>query len=114
MNNCTFLGKLTEPAQLYDEDGVAVVSFTLEIEEYRKNKSGQKTRSTQKLSFQAWHTAAITINEKLNTGDLILVECSARNSCDSDQATFDFYNPTCYFRVNRFKIFNKYSQNLED
>lgn len=104
MNNCTFLGKLTEPVELYEEDGVAVVGFTLEIEEYRKNKSGQKTRNTQDLNFQAWHTAAITIDEKLNIGDLILVECSARNSPESD----------CYFRVNRFKIFNKYSQNLED
>lgn len=108
MNNCSFLGKLKEPVRATKSNDVDLVNFVLEVEEYRKNKSGQKTRRTENLNFEAWHTAAITIKEKLKTGDLILVECTARSNRDSD----DF----CYFRVNSFKIFNRerYSTESDD
>ena len=99
MNNCSFLGKLKEPVYSTKSNHVDLVNFVLEVEEYRKNKSGQKTRRTENLNFEAWHTAAITIKEKLQVNDLILVECTARSDRDSDNC--------CYFRVNSFKIFNK-------
>ena len=99
MNNCSFLGKLKEPVYATKSNDVDLVNFVLEVEEYRKNKSGQKTRRTENLSFEAWHTAAITIKEKLNIGDLILVECTARSNREK--------NDFCYFRVNSFKIFNR-------
>jgi single-stranded DNA-binding protein len=108
MNNCSFLGKLKEPVFSTTSNDVDLVNFVLEVEEYRKNKSGQKTRRVENLTFEAWHTAAITLKEKLNVGDLVLVECTARSKRDED----DF----CYFRVNSFKIFNKerYSTQSED
>ena len=99
MNNCSFLGKLKEPVHATKSNDVDLVNFVLEVEEYRRNKSGQKTRRTENLNFEAWHTAAITIKEKLNVGDLILVECTARSNRDE--------NDFCYFRVNSFKIFNR-------
>ena len=84
MNNCSFLSHATK------SNDVDLVNFVLEVEEYRRNKSGQKTRRTENLNFEAWHTAAITIKEKLNVGDLILVECTARsNRDDNDFATLE-------------------------
>jgi single-stranded DNA-binding protein len=109
MNNCTFLGKLYGDVYHTKENNVDFVSFKLEVESFRKNKNGKKSRSVSILEFEAWHTAAITISEKLTSEDLILVECSARNMVNSAV-------PGCYFRINSFKIFNKqkYSQILED
>lgn len=109
MNSCNFLGRLYGDVYHDKSNNVSVVNFKLEIENFRKNKNGVKTRSVSILNFEAWHTAAITINDKLTREDLILVECSARNTEDSTV-------PVCYFRVNSFKIFkkDKYSQKLED
>ena len=101
MNSCFFIGRLKEPVRTEKENGVDVVYFTLEIEEYRKNKNGQKTRTLQILHFEAWHTAAITINQKLTMDDLISVECSARSETIPD------VGDACYFRVNNFKIFKR-------
>ena len=94
-----FLGKLKEPVYSTKSNDVDLVNFVLEVEEYRRNKSGQKTRRTENLNFEAWHTAAITIKDKLKVNDLILVECTARSNRED--------NDFCYFRVNSFKIFNK-------
>ena len=108
MNNCCFLGKLKDPVYSTKSNDVDLVNFVLEVEEYRKNKSGQKTRRVEYLNFEAWHTAAITIHEKLSPGDLIMVECTARSTRGEEGS--------CYFRVNSFKIFNKerYSTQSED
>jgi len=109
MNNCTFLGKLYGDVHHSKENDVDFVEFKLEMESFRKNKNGNKTRTVTILDFQAWHTAAITIKEKLGENDLILAECSARNMERSAV-------PGCYFRVNSFKIFNseRYSTETED
>ena len=105
MNNCTFLGKLYGDVYHSKNNDIDHVTFQLEIENFRKNKNGTKTRSVDILEFEAWHTAALTINQKLTKNDIILVECSARN-----------LNSNFYFRVNNFRIFKKekYSQKLED
>ena len=51
MNNCSFLGKLKEPVYSTKSNDVDLVNFVLEVEEYRKNKSGQKTRRVEYLNF---------------------------------------------------------------
>lgn len=109
MNSCNFLGKLYGDVYHDKRNDVDVVNFKIEVESFRKNKNGAKSRSVSVLDFEAWHTAAITIKEKLTRDDLILVECSARHL---EKAAVS----TCYFRVNSFKIFKKekYSQELED
>ena len=42
LNKCHFLGKVIEPPRLHDENGTSVVRFVLEVEEYRRDKSGEK------------------------------------------------------------------------
>ena len=45
MNKCHFLGKLDGEPDVYTEKGVSVIRFTLEVEEYRKGRDGEKIRS---------------------------------------------------------------------
>lgn len=100
MNKCYFVGKLKHPTNLSQQNGVDVVNFSLEVEEFRKIKNGQKTRTVNVLEFEAWDTAACTIHQKLKVGNLILVECTARSE--------KWQNDSCYFRVTYFKIINNY------
>ena len=105
MNNCVFLGKLYGDIHCQQHDKTTSADFQLEVESFRKNKNGVKNRSVTVFDFQAWDTAALTIEQRLKKDDLILVECSARKNQNS-----------VYFRVNSFRIFNKerFSNSLED
>ena len=97
MNNCQFLGKLTHPPEIETENGVVVLRFELEIEEFRKDKNGEKKRSLIFLEFEAWDTAALAIEKYAEEGALMLVESSARNYQNAEVIE-------TYFRVNSFKI----------
>lgn len=99
MNNCYFIGKLTEDPQLENVDSVDAVFFKLAVEDFRKNKTGQKVKRVDYLSFESWHTAAITICNNSKKGDILAVECVARNSEFED-------GDSIVFRVNNFKIFD--------
>jgi len=96
MNKCIFLGRLTSPPEVYiDEDNnTPVVNFELEIEEFRRDNKGEKRRILTYLYFQAWDTAALTIEKWAKDGCLMSIESSAR--IDDDYNT--------YFRVTNFKI----------
>ncbi len=97
MNNCQFLGKLTHQPETETEDGVVVLRFELEIEEFRKDKNGDKKRSLVFLEFEAWDTAALAIEKYADEGSLMLVESTARNFQNEDITE-------TYFRVTSFKI----------
>lgn len=97
MNNCQFLGKLTHQPETEIEDGVVVLRFELEIEEFRKDKNGDKKRSLVFLEFEAWDTAALAIEKYAEEGSLMLIESAARNF-ENQEVT------ETYFRVNSFKI----------
>jgi single-stranded DNA-binding protein len=101
MNSCYFLGKLPEDGvvSVYKCDNIDVAEFALEIESFRTSKSGKKSRTVNSLLFEAWHTAAISIKERLKPYSLILVECEARQGVGPNDET--------YFRVESFKIFNE-------
>ena len=101
MNKCIFLGKLThQPAVEIDQDtGTPVLVFELEIEEFRRDKVGNKKKTLTLLQFEAWDTAALTIEKYACEGDLMSVESSARSSYVDGQE-YDF----TYFRVTSFKI----------
>lgn len=99
MNNCYFIGKLTEDPQLEKIDNVDAVFFKLSVEDFRKNKTGQKVKRIDYLDFESWHTAAITICNNCKKGDILAVECVARNSEFEDGYGI-------VFRVNNFKIFD--------
>lgn len=74
-----------------------VLRFELEVEEFRKDKSGEKKRSLVFLEFEAWDTAALAIEKYAEEGSLMLVESSARNYQSEEVIE-------TYFRVNSFKI----------
>jgi len=101
MNKCIFLGKLLHLpiVEIDQETGTPKLVFELEIEEFRRDKSGNKKRTLTVLEFEAWDTAALTIEKYASEGDLMSVESSAR-SCYIDGQEYDF----TYFRVTSFKI----------
>ena len=106
MNKCHFVGKLADDPILYARDHTSLVIFTLAVEEYRKDRTGQKIRRVEFLDFEALSTAAQTIFEHTIKGDCMAVEAIARNQKDEDE-----YSDIC-FRVTNFKIFN--SNNYEN
>ena len=65
MNKCIFLGKLTSPPEVYIDEvsKTPVIDFELEIEEFRRGNKGDKHRMLTYLFFQAWDTAALTIEK---------------------------------------------------
>ena len=94
MNVCVFTGCFTENPILEHENGVDVVEFVLIIYNYRKTKTGEKSRIPTYLTFEAWHTGAKTICNLAKKGTKITVHASARNvekDCDD-----------IVFRVNEF------------
>lgn len=96
MNNCVFIGVFTEnPSLSKDQDGTSVTNFTLNVEDYRKDKNGSKRRFTDTLDFQAWHTGADAIVGSCKKGTLISVECVAR---------YDDIDGFTYFRIKNFKV----------
>lgn len=100
MNGCHFLGKLTEDPVIGKSYNSIFVNFTLEIEEYRRDKDGVKKRRTDFLKFQAWDSAAKTIKNRAQKDDIMVIEAIARNEASK--------NPdTVIFRVTNFKIIPK-------
>ena len=96
MNKCIFLGRLTSPPEVYIDvdNNTPVVNFELEIEEFRRDNKGEKRRMLTYLFFQAWDTAALTIEKWAKENSLMSIESTAR--VDDDDNT--------YFRVTSFKI----------
>ena len=98
MNRCHFLGKLIgDPILTTPHGRTDLVNFTLEVEEYRRDKEGGKKRRTDLLYFEAWDSAAKTIHKYAYDNDLMVVEAIARN--DSSRHSEDII-----FRVTNFKI----------
>ena len=106
MNKCHFVGKLADDPILYPRDRTVLVRFTLAVEEYRKDKSGQKIRRVEFLDFEAWDTAAQTIYDHTLKGDCMAIEAIARKQKSKNE------NSYVNFRVTNFKIFN--SNNYEN
>tara|TARA_B100000214_G_scaffold370925_1_gene346404 strand:- start:461 stop:796 length:336 start_codon:yes stop_codon:yes gene_type:complete len=106
MNKCHFVGKLADDPVLYPKDRTVLVRFTLAVEEYRKDKSGQKIRRVEFLDFEAWDTAAQTIYDHTLKGDCMAIEAIARKQKSKNE------NSYVNFRVTNFKIFN--SNNYEN
>ena len=93
MNKCHFLGKLISSPELTNYHSADLVNFSLEVEEYRKDKSGNKKRRTDILDFEAWDSAALAIQKYASQGSLMAVESIARK-----------LHGEVWFRVTNFKI----------
>jgi single-stranded DNA-binding protein len=106
LNSCNFIGFFDEDPVLKKEGGVSYLYFVLAIHNYRKTKTGEKTKTTTFLPFEAWHTGADTIAKIAKKGTKITVQCTAR--------TYDIEGEDLeiVFRVNEFD-FNCLEENAE-
>tara|TARA_B100001094_G_scaffold263939_1_gene265753 strand:+ start:943 stop:1254 length:312 start_codon:yes stop_codon:yes gene_type:complete len=100
MNGCHFLGKLTGDPVLKKSYNSFFVNFTLEVEEYRRDKDGVKKRRIDLLNFEAWDSAAKTIQQRAQKDDIMVIEAIARNESIKDP-------DTVIFRITNFKIIPK-------
>tara|TARA_A100001515_G_scaffold144134_3_gene147284 strand:+ start:992 stop:1303 length:312 start_codon:yes stop_codon:yes gene_type:complete len=100
MNGCHFLGKLTGDPVLKKYYNSFFVNFTLEVEEYRRDKDGVKKRRIDLLNFEAWDSAAKTIQQRAKKDDIMVIEAIARNESIKDP-------DTVVFRITNFKIISK-------
>tara|TARA_R110002051_G_scaffold227060_1_gene289551 strand:+ start:125 stop:442 length:318 start_codon:yes stop_codon:yes gene_type:complete len=100
MNGCHFLGKLTCDPVLKKSHESLFVNFTLEVEEYRRDKNGVKRRRIDLLNFEAWDSAAKTIQERAQKDDLMIIDAIARNEYTEEPETV-------VFRITNFKIIPK-------
>lgn len=94
MNICNFTGFLTHTPELESLDGVSYLRFELVVYNYRKTKTGEKTRIPTYLHFEAWHTGAETIAKLAKRGQKMTINASARNISKDDSEIL--------FRVNEF------------
>ena len=78
MNSCFFVGKLAADPELKETNNTYVVNFSLAVEEYRRDKDGEKHRRVDYLDFEAWDTGATTIAKHFQKGDLLIIEAEAR------------------------------------
>ena len=97
MNNCNFVGRLAADPEIRDVGSTKLATFSLAVEEYRKDKEGNKKKRVDFFEFEAWDTAALAIEKYAEEGALMLVESSARNYQNAEVIE-------TYFRVNSFKI----------
>lgn len=96
MNQCTFLGKLVSK-EFIKEDNTDKIHLILKVENKRKGKKDVKKMDYEHLSFEAWGTAAISIEKNLTFDDyMLIIDSTARANEDK----------VC-FRINEFKIVKK-------
>jgi len=113
MNSCSFVGRLVRDPELFAANGTDVVKFTLAINEYRRSKTGQKTKQVDYLDFEAWDSGATTISKYCSKGDELAVSASARQDRWNDPEGNK--RSKIKFRVNSFNLFSqeRYSEPKE-
>ena len=97
MNNCTFTGYiyLDPKVEIYEETGAEYCEFTLQVNEYFRNKIGEKKRHSTFLRLIAWDSGARTIAKLGRSGMKMTVNASAKNMEPEDDTLITF-------RVNQF------------
>ena len=104
-NDCRFLGRLvSDPRLIKTKSDVDLVTFTLAVPEYRREKNGDKKKNVSYFDFEAWDTGAATIAKYSEKGDEIFVHASARPNIWTDSEGVKRYQVK--FRVKEFKLFN--------
>jgi hypothetical protein len=96
MNQCTFLGKVKQWDFYAFEGETERIVLVLDIENKRK-MNGVKKIDYERLLFEAWGTAALTLHQNLRLDDYLLVINSTARKSEGG---------VC-FRINEFKIMNR-------
>jgi|TARA_R110001599_G_scaffold45260_1_gene133962 single-strand DNA-binding protein len=105
MNNCNFVGRFTADPEIRDVGNTQLVTFFLAVEEYRRDKEGNKKKRVDFFEFEAWDSGGTTIHKICKKGQIIAIHASARQQ--------KWTNPQgeskqkINFRVQSFKIFNE-------
>lgn len=109
-NYCRFIGTLVEDPELETLETTSVVTFTLAIHEYIKEKSsgGRKKKIVNYFDFEAWDTGATAIAKLCKKGDMVDIVSSARNNRWKNTETDEDFETR--FRVKEFQLFNKRSR----
>ena len=115
-NYCRFIGRLVRDPKLKKLDHTDLVTFTLAINEYRKEKDPQtgerrKKKTTNYFDFEAWDTGATTIASLCKKVDIIDIVSSARNNHWTDKDGNEQFQTR--FRVKEFKLFNQPTKHQE-
>jgi len=111
MNHCTFCGRLVDDPLLKNVNGTSLVTFTLAVEEHRRDNQGHNRKRVEFLDFEAWDSGADAIKSYCSKGDLLLVEGIARQQrWKSDGQNRSKIN----FRVSKFRNFTGKSENTND
>jgi len=100
MNVCCFIGKLVGDPELKEINGTFVVNFSLAVEDYRKDKEGEKHRRVDFFDFEAWDSGATTIAKHFKKSDMMAIEAEARQH---KWTSGDQKRQKVIFRVKTFK-----------
>ena len=103
-NYCRFIGRLVKDPQLIQLENTELVTFTLAINEYRKEKGGDKKKTVNYFDFEAWDSGAATLGKYCKKGDIVDVVTSAKNKTWTDPEGNKRLQTL--FRVKEFKLFN--------
>jgi len=104
MNNCTLIGRFVADPYIKDIGKTKLVTFSLAVEEYRKDKEGNKKKRVDFFDFEAWDSGAETINEFCRKGDVIAVSTTARQQKWTNSK--GEHRQKVVFRVQNFKMFS--------
>lgn len=105
MNQCFFVGNLTDNPKVTELNNTFVASFTLAVESYRTNKLGERFKSVEYLDFDAWDSGAVSIGKYYKKGDKLAVSAEARQHSWTGKDGNVKYK--IIFRVGSFSGFNK-------
>lgn len=97
MNVCVFYGELIQTPVVSEENGVQKIQLCVRVENRRKNKKNNDIIDKEDLIFEAWDSAAFTIQEYAEVGDFVLIKAYAKTGG--------------IFRITEFNIL--YNQSFE-
>ena len=103
-NYCRFIGRLAGDPKLIKLENTDLLTFTLAVSEYRREKNGDKKKTVSYLDFEAWDSGATTLNKYCKKGDVVDLVASARNNSWVDKEGNKKFQ--IRFRVKEFKLFN--------
>jgi hypothetical protein len=92
MNDCKFFGKIVS-RKITTENDTDKIELSITVQKQRKSKSGVSVSESSTLSFEAWDSAAATIEHNTTVGDYLIINSAAKVD-----------NGRVYFRINEFRI----------
>lgn len=93
MNHCVFFGKIVS-RNLTSENETSKIELKIQVQKQRRAKSGASVSENAILNFEAWDSAAETIEHNTTVGDSLIIP-NATAKVDKEKV---------YFRINEFKI----------